>query len=39
MGGFYQNGIAAIGWDDLGDLTTFKDKEEIRAKITGTLAR
>ena len=30
---FYQNGIAAIGWDDLGDLTKFKDKEEIRQKL------
>ena len=30
---FYENGIAAIGWDDLGDLTKFKDKEEIRLKL------
>ena len=30
---FCQNGIAAIGWDDLGDLTKFKDKEEIRLKL------
>ena len=30
---FYKNGIAAIGWDDLGDLTKFKDKEEIRLKL------
>ena len=30
---FYENGIAAIGWDDLGDLAKFKDKEEIRLKL------
>jgi 5-methylcytosine-specific restriction protein B len=30
---FYNKGIAAIGWDDLGDLTKFKNKEEIRLKL------
>jgi len=30
---FYQNGIAAIGWDDLGDLTAFKNKDDLRAKL------
>jgi 5-methylcytosine-specific restriction protein B len=28
-----QNGIAAIGWDDLGDLRQYADKEEIRDKL------
>lgn len=30
---FYQNGIAAIGWDELGDLTAYKEKEALRAKL------
>lgn len=30
---FYHHGIAAIGWDDLGDLTKFQDKEAIRIKL------
>lgn len=30
---FYSSGVAAIGWDDLGDLTQFKTKEEIRLKL------
>jgi len=30
---FYENGIAAIGWDDLGDLTAYKNKDDLRAKL------
>jgi 5-methylcytosine-specific restriction protein B len=30
-----QKGIAAIGWDHLGDLSQYADKEEIRAKLQG----
>lgn len=30
---FYQHGIAAIGWDELGDLTAYKSKEDLRAKL------
>jgi hypothetical protein len=30
---FYKNGIAAIGWDDLGDLSLFKTKSEIRQRL------
>jgi 5-methylcytosine-specific restriction protein B len=30
---FYSNGIAAIGWDNLGDLTTYKNKDALRAKL------
>lgn len=30
---FFRNGIAAIGWDELGDLTAYKNKDELRAKL------
>ena len=30
---FHEHEIAAIGWDDLGDLSKFKDKEEIRLRL------
>ena len=30
-----QKGIAAIGWDHVGDLSQYADKEEIRAKLQG----
>ncbi len=30
---FYENGIAAIGWDGTSDLRTFRSKEEIREKL------
>jgi len=30
---FHNYGIAAIGWDELGDLARFRDKEEIRLKL------
>jgi 5-methylcytosine-specific restriction enzyme B len=32
---FQQEGIAAIGWDELGDLTEYENKEAIKAAITG----
>ena len=31
---FQENGVAAIGWDDLGDLSRFDGKEEIAAAIS-----
>lgn len=30
---FYQQGIAAIGWDELGDLSTYHDKTELSARL------
>ncbi len=30
---FYQNGIMAIGWDKMGDLRLFKNKDDIRQKL------
>lgn len=30
---FYENGIAAIGWDDLGDLNDYETKDEIAIKL------
>ena len=30
---FYREGIIAIGWDDLGDLSNFHDSEEIAEKM------
>ena len=30
---FYKNGIAAIGWDDLLDLSSYKTKEDLRQKL------
>ena len=32
---FYNQGIVAIGWDEIGDLRQFKTKDEIRHKILG----
>jgi len=33
---FYDEGIAAVGWDDLGDLSRFGSREEIAAAIRAT---
>ena len=30
---FYSSNIMGIGWDELGDLTQYSDREEIRAKM------
>lgn len=30
---FFDSGIMALGWDDLGDLSTYKNKEEIAKKL------
>ena len=30
---FFNNGFAAIGWDDLGDLKAYSSKEEIRLRL------
>ena len=30
---FYEAGMMAIGWDDIGDLTAFASKEEIKKKM------
>ena len=30
---FYQNGIMGLGWDYLGDMSDYTDKEAVRAKI------
>lgn len=30
---FYQKGLMAIGWDEMGDLRLFKSKEDIRLKL------
>ena len=32
---FYENGIAAIGWDDLSDLNDYKSKDEIASRLRG----
>lgn len=32
---FYENGIAAIGWDETGDLRQFNSKEDVRQKLLG----
>lgn len=32
---YYEQGVVAIGWDDIGDLRKFKTKEEIRRKVLG----
>jgi 5-methylcytosine-specific restriction protein B len=30
---FYSQGLMGIGWDELGDLTQYKNKEDMRAKM------
>ena len=30
---FYEDGVVAIGWDELGDLTAYMDKEALRARL------
>jgi len=32
---YYQQGIIAIGWDEIGDLRKFRTKEEIRRRVLG----
>jgi hypothetical protein len=32
---FYEQGIVAIGWDEIGDIRKFETKDEIRHKILG----
>ena len=30
---FYENDIMSIEWNEIGDFTSFSDKEEIRSKL------